>query len=90
MVKGAGLRANSMWSRVTKSEAATAAGGFLRQNGGLDVSYVYLRSPIHPKTDFVKVQAVHRVMSEAETDDQKIKLIEKMISELGLDSKSKS
>lgn len=38
---------------------------------------------------FVKVQAVHRVMSEAETDDQKIKLIEKMISELGLDSKSK-
>lgn len=34
--KGHNSRANSMWSRVTKR---------------LGVSYVYLRSPIHPKTD---------------------------------------
>jgi hypothetical protein len=39
---------------------------------------------------FVQIQAVHKFVSEAETDEQKVKLIQKMVSELGLDCKSKS
>lgn len=40
--------------------------------------------------NFAKVQSVHKVISEAETDEQKVRLVQKMISELGLDCTSKS